>query len=407
MALLDMIKRQKSSGAAEQKMAAPSGYVWLYSGGGLSDWLDGDPAMTNLQAWQSNPIAFRCVSLVSQAAASIKLQLIASGAARDEALKHPAAALLARPNPDCAGSAFFEALYSQLFLYGNGFVQLLQGSTGPAQLHLLRPDLMQIETNKRGRVASYLYGHGEQQNRFERVDDTPFELFHCKFFHPENPHWGHSPMQTALVAVEIHNQGAKWNNALISNAARPSGALVFNGGEGAERLSAEQFERLTNQLDDVHSGPANAGRPLLLEGGLNWTPMSLSPTEMDFIEARREAAREIALCFGVPPMLLGIPGDNTYANFKEANLAFWKQTILPLARRVTDSLSAWLGDFYERDFRLQLDLDDLPALSTERETLWRRLNDTDFLTRNEKRQLAGFAALPPENSYALTEQGHD
>ena len=89
-------------------------------------------------------------------------------------------------------------------------------------------------------------------------------------------------------------------------------------------------QRLKEELESAHTGKFNAGRPLLLDGGLDWKPMSLSPAEMDFAGTRHAAAREIALAFGVPPMLLGIPGDNTYATYKEANLAFWRLTILPL-----------------------------------------------------------------------------
>ena len=95
-------------------------------------------------------------------------------------------------------------------------------------------------------------------------------------------------------------------------------------------LSDNQFERLKRELEDNYQGAVNAGRPLLLEGGLDWKAMSLSPKDMDFLDAKHNAAREIALCFGVPPMLLGIPGDNTYANYQEANRAFCRSTVLPL-----------------------------------------------------------------------------
>ena len=79
---------------------------------------------------------------------------------------------------------------------------------------------------------------------------------------------------------------------------------------------------------------------MVLEGGLDWKAMALSPKDMDFVELKNAAAREIALAFGVPPMLLGIPGDNTYANLAEANRALWRQTVIPLVRRVADDLSA-------------------------------------------------------------------
>ena len=83
-------------------------------------------------------------------------------------------------------------------------------------------------------------------------------------------------------------------------------------------MSDEQFDRLKAELDENFSGARNAGRPLLLEGGLDWKTLSLSPRDMDFVEAKSSAAREIALAFGVPPLLPGLPGDNTRANYEEA-----------------------------------------------------------------------------------------
>ena len=86
---------------------------------------------------------------------------------------------------------------------------------------------------------------------------------------------------------------------------------------------------------------------MVLEGGLDWKEMGFSPKDMDFINSKNNAAREIALAFGVPPMLLGIPGDNTFANYAEANRMFWRQTVIPILRRVTDALSHRVGAQFE------------------------------------------------------------
>ena len=115
---------------------------------------------------------------------------------------------------------------------------------------------------------------------------------------------------------------ARWNKALLDNAARPSGALVYAPKDGGN-LTDEQFERLKAELEDELPGrQRNAGRPLLLEGGLDWKAMACRPRTWTSSRRKHAAAREIALAFGVPPMLLGIPGDNTYANYQEANRAF-------------------------------------------------------------------------------------
>ncbi|MDB5649212.1 MAG: Phage portal protein family [Hyphomicrobiales bacterium] len=196
----------------------------------------------------------------------------------------------------------------------------------------------------------------------------------------------HSP---PLTALDIHNSASTWNRALLDNAARPSGALVYSGPEGAT-LSEEQFDRLKTELDESFSGARNAGRPLLLEGGLDWKPLSLSPKDMDFIEAKAAAAREIALALGVPPLVLGLQGDNTFSNYQEANRAFWRQTIVPFINRLQKSFESWMqADF--GTFELRANLDGVDALSSERASEWARIGAASFLTDDEKREAVGYA----------------
>ena len=164
---------------------------------------------------------------------------------------------------------------------------------------------------------------------------------HLALFHPLDDHYGFPPLEAALMALDTHNSAGRWNKALLDNSARPSGALVYAPKDGGN-LTDEQFDRLKAELEDGYSGATRAGRPLLLEGGLDWKAMGLTPKDMDFIEAKHSASRDIALAFGVPPMLLGIPGDNTYANYQEANRAFYRMTVLPLVARTAKELSAWL-----------------------------------------------------------------
>jgi len=92
----------------------------------------------------------------------------------------------------------------------------------------------------------------------------------------------------------------------------------------------------------------------------------------------------------VPPMLLGLPGDNTYANFAEANRSFWRQTVIPLAQRAAASFAHWLGPAFGRDLHFEIDLDRIDALACEREALWRRVSAADFLSDDEKREAVGY-----------------
>ena len=218
-------------------------------------------------------------------------------------------------------------------------------------------------------------------------------VLHGTLFHPLDDYYGLSPIEAAAKAIDVHNEGAAWTKSLLDNAARPSGALVFKGTSGLSNLTEEQFNRLKRELGDNYAGAMNAGRPLVLDGDLEWQGMSHSPADLDFANTRDVAAREIALSFGVPPMLLGIPGDNTYSNYREANLAFWRGTVLPLVARTASSLTRWLAPKFGDTLRIGFDADQVQALALERESTWDKLNAASFLTLNEKRTAAGYSPI--------------
>jgi HK97 family phage portal protein len=198
--------------------------------------------------------------------------------------------------------------------------------------------------------------------------------------------------------VAVHNAAARWNKALLDNAARPSGALVYDAGDGST-LSPEQYERLRAEMEAGFAGSGNAGRPMLLEGGLKWQALSLSPADMDFAGTKAAAAREIALAFGVPPMLLGLPGDATYANYREANRALWRLSVLPLADAILGALLQGLTGWFA-GATLAIDLDRVPALADDRAMLWRSVSAADFLGVEEKRAMLGIAGPLPEGAAA-------
>ena len=282
------------------------------------------------------------------------------------------------------GQSLLETLAVHLLLHGNGYVQLLDdGAGGVSELYALRPDRVSVEADARGWPAAYLYRVGQSVTRLEAEGGPGHpRIVHIRLTHPIDDHYGLGCLGAASGAIAIHNAAAHWNKALLDNAARPSGALVFDAGDGSA-LSADQFARLKAEMEAGFAGAGNAGRPMLLEGGLKWQAMSLTPADMDFIELKHQAAREIALAFGVPPMLMGLPGDATYANYREASKALWRQTVLPLAGKILGAIGEALGG------ELVVDLDKVPALSEDRERLWGQVAGAEFLTRAEKRAMLG------------------
>ncbi len=338
------------------------------------------------EGFARNPVAYRCVRLIAEAAASVPLVVFEAGR---RSPNHPLMRLLERPNPEQGLPDLLEAFFGGLQTAGNGYLEAVQDNQGqPFELYALRSDRMKVVPGTRGWPEAYDYSVGGRNVRLTRQADGWMPVLHLKLLNPLNDYYGFSPLEAAAFAVDVHNASGAWNKALLDNAARPSGALVYGGGEGGERLTDDQFERLKAELTETHSGTAAAGRPLLLEGGLDWKPMSLSPADMDFIDGKHAAAREIALAFGVPPPLLGIPGDSTYANFKEANSAFWRHAVVPLTERLARALTGWLGAQFA-NVRIGCDLDAVPALAPEREALWTRLEAATFLTPQERRQMAG------------------
>jgi len=335
----------------------------------------------------------RAVRLVADSVGSVTFMLH-EGAREHDA--HPLLDLLAAPNPRQDGAAFLETVAAHLLLAGNAYVEAvtLDGQGPVRELHALRPDRMRVVPGADGWPEAYDYAVAGRGLRFDQSAPPLPPILHLSAFNPLDDHYGLSPLEAAAVAVDTHNAAAKWNKALLDNAARPSGALVYSGPDGAV-LSDGQFERLKKELSDQYQGAANAGRPLLLEGGLDWKAMALSPKDMDFMEAKHAAAREIALAFGVPPMLLGIPGDNTYANYQEANRTLWRSTVLPLATRIGAALTQWLAPAFgaSPDLRLSVDTDRIEALSADRLALWQRVTDAPFLTVNEKRVATGYGEI--------------
>jgi len=377
MTLFSLFEKKQSKARALIAMSTPGQPVWTPK----------NYAALARAGFERNVIAYRCIRLVAEAAASAPLRVTDDGRAQSE---HPLLALLQHPNSEQSGAALLEALYGYLQTAGNAYLEaaLLDGEV--RELYALRPDRMKALIGASGWAEGWEYSVAGRKTVFRAGADGFSPILQLKLFHPTNDHYGFSPLEAASGAVDLHNSALAWNKALLDNAARPSGALVYKGPEGAESLTAEQFERLKSELSDAYSGIANAGRPLVLDGGLDWRSMSLTPSDMDFVEAKNGAAREIALAFGVPPMLLGIPGDNTYANYKEANLAFWKQTVLPLVKKTAASLTTWLAPKFS-GARIECDAGEIEALSADRDAMWARVTAATFLSDAEKRRLLGLA----------------
>lgn len=366
---------------------------------GQAVWMDRDYAQFAEEAYVKNVIANRSITMIATAAASVKFRLytMQGKGIRREIKVHPLIDILKQPNPTCAMGEFFQALYHYRLISGNAFVQAVgPKDQSPAELHLLRPDRVAVIAGKSTMPAGYRYTVGERSMDFpvDRMTGRS-RILHIKSFHPLNDWYGLSPIEAAAYSIDQHNQSGAWNQALLQNGARPSGALVVKlDGQQGGVLSEDQYQRLKSQIDEQFTGAVNAGRPMLLEGGLEWKEMSMTPKDMDFVEAKHSSARDIALAFGVPPQLLGIPGDNTYSNLQEARLSFWEQTVLPLVSCTLDDINNWLSPMFGEKLEFSIDVDGISALAMRNQAIWDRVEKASFLTNDEKRTAVGYGPKP-------------
>ena len=376
-----MLQKLKSLFAGEQKKFAAAPLISLHTVG-RPQWTPRNYAALAKEGFAGNAIGYRCVRMLAEAASSVPLIIYRGG---KELSSHPLKQLLAQPNPAQSGRELIENTVSFLLVAGNSYTEVSALDGTPRELVALRPDRVKVVAGSNGWPEAYEYAVGGASARL------PAEtVLHIKLFNPLDDYYGMSPLEAAARSIDTHNAASAWNKAMLDNAARPSGALVLAASQ--EQMTTEQYDRLKSEIENKYQGAANAGRPMVLEGGLDWKEMGFSPKDMEFIEAKNASAREIALAFGVPPMLLGIPGDNTFANYAEANRSFWRQTILPLAARVAEAMTGFLG---AGNLRLAHDLDQVEALGPDREALWARLERASFLTENEKRSAVGYG---PKNS---------
>lgn len=354
------------------------------------------------EGYNKNAIVFRCVSLISDAVKQVDWCLYQKARGRNktpiEITDNPLLELLARPNPMAGKTAFFEAVAAYYLLAGNSYIEAVGPSPTrpPLELWTQRPDRMTIVSGAAGVPSRYIYKYAGREKVWD-VDilKRKSPMLHLKTFHPTNDWYGLSRIQAAAMATDAHNDASKWNVGLLQNSARPSGMLVMTASQGnpSGTLTDDQFRRLKTQMDEQYQGASNAGRPMLLEGGLDWRQIAMTPAEMDWLNGKNVSAREIGMVFSVPSMLLGLPGDNKYANYKEARLAMYEEGVLPICDFIRDELNHWLTPIYGDRLFLDYDRDSIDALAPKRSELWDQTEKSTILTTNEKRERLGFSPV--------------
>lgn len=349
------------------------------------------------QGYKKNAIVFMAISKITTACKGVDWILYQKKSGRrlnwKELENHPILDLWEKPNPMQSRGDFVESVIGFKKIAGNSYIEAnkLAGDSIPRELWPVRPDRMKVYPGRLGYPSKYEFSNGDVK-RYWEVDPVKLtsNILHMKYFHPYNDWYGMSPLETALASVDQFNAGQKWNLALLQNEARPSGILQMKitDANPSGRLTDEQFSSLKAEWNDTYGGYKNAGRPAIIEGGLEWKSIALSPKDMDFLKLKEVTASDIALVYGVPPEIVGL-GTKTFANYKEARLAFYEETVLPTLDNLRDAINRWLLPEEDNLF-LDYDRDTIDALVEKREQKYTTLQTSSFLTENEKRVSAGY-----------------
>lgn len=353
------------------------------------------------QSYEKNVTCYRAVALIAQSCAGIPWKLYKKADKQREIEDHPLLTLLEQPNPEQALAEFIEEAISFWILAGNSYVVAVRPANraAPSELWNVRPDRIRILPGLKA-VAGYEYSVDTRKLQFDARD-----ILHLKMFAATNDYYGLSPLLVAMDLIDQTNEGNDWNVSLLQNAGRPSGALVAAG-----TLGVDQFDRLRKVIRERYIGKMNAGLPLLLEGGLDWKPFSLTPLELDWLESRKQNMRDISIALGVPPELLGDSSNKTYSNYGEARKSFYQETILPLMDRLRDRLNTWLVAQFDETLYLDYDAEQIEALQENRDSLSTRVLaqwNSGILTLNETRKAMGQDELPGGDILQLKNVGVD
>ncbi len=353
------------------------------------------------ETYLKNVTAFRSIDEISTSVASVPWKQFRriEDDKREIVTDTAVSEILKRANPQESFGFVMLMATAYLAMAGNSFFERVTPDSGPnkddiKELYTKRPDRMNLKANQTtGQLEKYTYTVDGKSVDWE-VDPITgqADILHLKSFHPLDDWYGAAPTESAAREIDTSNASTEWNLNLLQRQGRPGMVYTLVGQYG------DQFmEQLEQQLE-MRSGPEYAGKDMILAGdkGTGVQPFGWSPTDMDFSEGDLRLMRKIAMAYRVPPMLLGIPGEATFANFKEARLAFWESTIFYYLNFFRGELNNWLYPKENKEkFFIDYILDDIPALAVKRDAIWERAQTSDFLTLDEKRELVGKEKYEP------------
>ena len=275
---------------------------------------------------------YSCVRILSEAIASLPLHLykqIDKGG-KEKAINHPLYKLLHdEPNPEMTSFVFRETLMSNLLLWGNAYAQIIRNGKGQIiALYPLMPNRMSVDRDPNGRIY-YTYSVNDSDNpklrKLGQIRMTKDEIFHIPALGFDGV-VGYSPIAMAKNAVGMALATEEYGAKFFANGASPSGVLEHPG-------NIKDPTKLRESWNSLFQGSSNSHKIAILEEGLKYQPIGISPNEAQFLETRKFQIDEIARIFRVPPHMVGDLDKSSFSNIEQQSLEFVKYTLDPWVTR--------------------------------------------------------------------------
>ncbi len=363
---------------------------------GESHFLVNGQAEYSLKDWRSyavegygkNPTIYRCISLIAQNFAKVPLYVKNSEGEIQE--DHPITQLLERPNPDEGGVEFRTAAASWYLLTGNAFTELIKVGDS-AQLWHYQPYDMSI-AGRGAMPAEYKFMKGKPNERSWEVDPMTGEsdMLHWRTFTPSpgSPRFGQAPLQAGASSGDSYNAATDWRFNALVNGGSLKGLMSIPG------IDIKQREQLEEVIKASFTGTKNANKLGVLNAEAKFTEVGMNMKDADWLAGSKLNAQEIASVFGVPTQMLGVEGSQTFANYEQARMSFWIDTVMPMLDLYVSELTRWLMPAFEVDgYEICYNTEDIEALEPQRKERRTELLATEVLTLNEKREVIGYEPI--------------
>jgi HK97 family phage portal protein len=348
------------------------------------------------EGYASNPTIYRCISLIAQNFAKVPLYI--KNDAGEILENHPLEMLLNRPNPDEGGVEFRTAACSWYLLTGNCFMEVIKEG-GTAQLWHYQPYEMSIKgAGKMPGQYVFCMNKPGQKSWDVNIITGASPILHWRTFNPSagSPRFGQAPLSAGAKAGDSYNAATDWRYSALKNGGSVAGILSVPG------MEPKQREQLDSIIRQSMTGTKNAKGLVSINADVKFQSIGMNMKDADWLAGSKLNAQEIASIFGVPTQMLGIEGSQTFANYEQARMSFWMDTVIPVLDLYTSELTRFFkSNFDFEGIEVCYNDEDIEALEPIRKERRAELLATDILTMNERREVIGYEPIDEPDADAI------